>query len=107
MRAISPFLLGFFLAGCASSPPPPPPPYTPPTTNYGASSLLLKQGMTETQLLEILGPPREANLSTCGTAIGKPWQCKQVEFGYRFGGITVMMGEDASGAWRVNNWTVH
>src|SRR5690348_13626002 len=81
--ALATFILMVLLAptllGCASpsdtsyaaqSPSPPPADY------YGSKSLLLRIGMPESEIVELVGPPTKAEVSTCGQALGKPWTCK-------------------------------
>ena len=113
-------LLVFALGGCAQTPAPvsdpapspikyeTPPPIkeTPPPINYGKKSLLLKTGMTERQVTEILGQPDKAELSTCGQSLGRPWSCKSWGYGSFSRGMSIMFRHEGDG-WVINNWDVH
>jgi hypothetical protein len=57
--------------------------YAPPTPSFspGAASRLLKQDMTEEEVVRVLGEPTTTGLQTCGTALkSAPWQCKTMEY---------------------------
>jgi hypothetical protein len=85
------------------TPPPPPPP--PPPPNYNAKSLLLKIGMSEQEVTNVLGTPLKADVNTCGTKTDKPWTCKTWTYGNFSSGIRVTFGE-ATGEWLLNDWAV-
>src|SRR5580704_9838531 len=55
-------------------------PAVPPSVNYNSTSLLLKPGMTEKQVIDIAGQPTKSELSTCGQHLGKPWSCKSLVY---------------------------
>ena len=116
MRTLVAMLLVFAMVGCAQSPAPvsnpalaqSPAPVSnpaPPPINYGAKSLLLKTGMTEKQVTEILGQPSKAELSTCGQQLGRPWTCKSWGFGESGRGMSIRFRREGDG-WVINSWDV-
>ena len=79
---------------------------TRPPISYGAKSVALKPGMSEKQVIEVLGNPARADLLTCGQKAGTPWQCKLWEYGTFLSGISITFRDDRLGAWVVNSWEV-
>ena len=72
----------------------------------GHLGLLLKPGMTEQDVINVLGQPKQSNLETCGGATGHPWGCKIWIYGYPLGkGLRVYFHEGQPNTWLVDNWT--
>lgn len=74
---------------------------------YGQKSALLNPGMSESEVVNIVGyPPSKVELSTCGGATrGGPWSCKTYTFDNLFQTLTVTFAE-VRGRWLVNSWSV-
>jgi hypothetical protein len=73
------------------------------------ATLAMQVGMTEAQVEAVLdGPPKQADLSTCGTATAKPWTCKgwtYVRGGFaRWDHLRLLFSRDQDGTWRLNSW---
>jgi hypothetical protein len=77
--------------------------------NAGNASLRLKVGMTEFEAISAIGwQPSSAEMATCGSYLGKPWQCKTLRFGVEIGNtlhVLFQQGQDG-GAVIVNSWYV-
>jgi hypothetical protein len=82
-----------------------PPPPAAPAVNYGAKSLGMKSGMSESDVTTLMGTPVKADLRTCGSKTAAPWQCKIWTYGNYTAGMTVTFGL-VDGAWLVNDWSV-
>ena len=70
-------------------------------------SLLLKIGMSEREVTKLLGPPSQAEVSTCGGNTPRgPWTCRTVTYqnGQR-SDLRALFSEKA-GEWWLNSWTV-
>jgi hypothetical protein len=106
MHCGQPILLALLSVAMAGSTSPEPAPIQQPAINYPSLSLRLNPGMSEQQVINLLGQPKKSDLTTCGQDVGKPWQCKLWTYGFPFGnGLTVSFRqEDLTGGWVVNNW---
>jgi hypothetical protein len=71
--------------------------------DYGRLSLRLNPGMSEKDVIGLLGEPKLSDLQTCGAATPHPWQCKIWKFGYPVK-LGVIFGQNSTGAWVVNSW---
>ena len=76
--------------------------------DYGQKSALLNPGMSESEVVKIVGyPPSKVELRTCGGATREgPWSCKTYTFDNLFQTMTVRFAE-VRGRWLVNSWSVH
>ena len=73
--------------------------------DYGRLSLRLNPGMSEKDVIGLLGEPKQSDLQTCGGATPKPWQCKIWKYSYSIGrGLSVQFSQNSTGAWVVNSW---
>jgi hypothetical protein len=106
LRAVL-ILLGASLAlfGCSSTPAPdlnykPPP-------DVKASSLRLKERMTEEEVQHAIdAAPATVQLTTCGQDVGKPWQCKLWTYGGMFTHLIIVFQKSSDNQWRVISWRV-
>src|SRR5271156_1924134 len=96
------------LAGCAGSLPAPPPA----ARSYpdrGAQSDRLNVGMTEAEVVAILGEPAHKTLSTCGRTFRDPWSCRK--WNYNGGGagnnLEVRFRNMSDKDWTVNSWRTY
>ncbi len=84
-----------------------PPPSAKPVIDYNAKSLQMQKGMTEKQVIDLLGQPLKSQVRTCGAKLGpaEAWGCKS----WTYGALSDMhiIFSESSGDWRVNGWTVH
>lgn len=97
--------LALLLAGCGYPERQPEPRYVaPPPPNWAGLSGQLKPGMTEANVESLLGPASKTDLSTCGQALGQPWQCKTLHYGNSFNGISVILEQQPVVGWIVNGW---
>jgi hypothetical protein len=100
-------IIAVVLSACAAEPREP---LTPPAAPAPRAltpreqSLLLKLGMSEKEVIKLLGPPSKVEAGTCGGKTPKPWTCKTLTYGDAFG-LRAYFAEDA-GEWRLNNWSV-
>ena len=78
-----------------------------PPIDYGSKSLLLKPGMTEKQVTEILGQPNKAEVNTCGQRTAKPWSCKSLGYGNTFRGMSILLEPASVDVWVINSWHVY
>jgi hypothetical protein len=75
-------------------------------TDYGRLSLRLSPGMSEKDVIGLLGEPKKSDVSSCGGATSRPWQCKIWKYGEwpLSGGLAVYFGQNSTGAWVVSSW---
>jgi hypothetical protein len=98
---IAPGSTNSYVATLALAPVAPPPPAP---VDYQRQSLQLNWGMSEQNVIDVLGQPQQSALTTCGYRVGKQWQCKIWKYGV-FGDLAVFFRKDNStGAWLVNRW---
>jgi hypothetical protein len=81
----------------------------PPPVDYRRLSFRLTAGMSEQDVINLLGQARQSALTTCGQDVGKPWSCKMWVYGFGSGilgnGLLVnFRQDDSTGAWGVNGW---
>jgi hypothetical protein len=111
MRHILLLLFGCLLAACAPTQQAvaPSPTYQAapaPIFSAGQASLRLKVGMTESAAIAAIGwQPNSAEVSTCGSETGSPWQCKTLRFGYLGNQLSVIIDIESSPQ-VVNDWHV-
>jgi hypothetical protein len=87
------------LSGCAM-----PKTATPETQrDWGHLSLQLKRGMTEQDVINLLGEPAHSSLDTCGGATGRPWGCKVWVYGLQ--NLRIYFHESQPNTWLVDSWT--
>ena len=107
--------LAFTLGGCATpsgatrqtSNAAPIQTFNAPRFDAGVASRNIRVGMTEAQLTTAIGwPPNQVDMSTCGQAVGKPWQCKILTFGTMGNQLMVMMETTTNSNSVVNSWKV-
>jgi hypothetical protein len=74
---------------------------------YGQRSALLRKGMTEQEVVQIVGyQPNKVELQTCGQETREgPWSCKQYTYGNLYQNLRVTFAE-VRGRWVVNSWSV-
>lgn len=75
-------------------------------TDLGALSARLNQGMTEQQVIEVVGyPPGSVSVETCGADTKSPWTCKIYMYGpgYKYSSLVVLF-QQTSGQWVVSSW---
>jgi uncharacterized protein YceK len=102
--------LAVALVGCSSLRPYSNPPTVEPSyPDRRSQSLRLNPGMTEAEVIAILGEPSSATLNTCGQALGKPWACKLWPY---YGGNTgnslkVYFGNSDGKGWKVVSWDLN
>ena len=124
LRVLSTIALQLLMGACAEPPAPnyqAPAPnyqapiyYPPPTPTFSANaaSRLLKQGMTEEEVVRVLGAqPVRTGLETCGSKTREPWRCKKMHYrdspyGYGSLDLVILFEEDSKGVWFVTAWTV-
>ena len=81
-----------------------------PQHDYRRLTLQLKPGMTEREVTNLMGEPRQSALTGCGQNTGKPFQCKILSYGFGAGyvggnGIAVVFGQnETTGEWLVVGW---
>ena len=85
-----------------------PPPPAKPAIDYNAKSLQMQKGMTEKQVIDLLGQPLKSEVRTCGAKLApaEAWSCKSWTYGAPLGDMRIIFSE-SSGDWRVSGWTVH
>lgn len=69
----------------------------------------MQKGMTEKQVIDLLGEPSKAEVKTCGAGLGPggAWSCKLWSYGASSDGMNVLFSEE-NGEWLVNrSWAVH
>jgi hypothetical protein len=74
---------------------------------YGQRSALLRDGMTEEEVVQIFGyQPNKVDLTTCGQVTsGGAWSCKIYTYGNLYQNLRVTF-ERIRGRWVVNSWNV-
>ena len=89
------------------------PAWSPPTPK--ALSNMLEQGMAQSQVREVGGPPTSSSMGSCGGAYGRPWSCltwtydntlerSQTRAALKDAGILSVTFEKIRGQWVVNSW---
>lgn len=74
--------------------------------NVGALSRKLEVGMSEQQVLSVLGEPASVSVSTCGSETPSPWQCKTFKYEDSWVGLLIVYFQQADGGlWVVNSWS--
>jgi len=74
--------------------------------NWGAKSSLLDTGMTEEQIIKLVGSrPTKVEMEFCGPSTNT-WHCKIHTYGDLSHHLTVYFQRTSDGIWRVIRWTV-
>jgi hypothetical protein len=79
---------------------------TNPTVDYRSLSLRLKPGMSEKNVIDLLGQPSSSKLISCGQAVGRPWPCKMLVYGSDAATSLVILfrSADSPDTWVVSSW---
>lgn len=74
--------------------------------SLGELSKKLEVGMSEDQVLSVIGEPTSVAVSTCGSKTPDPWQCKKFEYedDWSDSSLIVYLQRAESGSWLVNSW---
>ena len=74
--------------------------------DYRTLSFRLKQGMSEQNVLELLGQPTSSKLTTCGQALGHPWPCKMLVYGSDASSslVILLQSPESADRWVVSSW---
>jgi hypothetical protein len=81
-------------------------PLTPRAPTLKEQSLLLKIGMSEQEVTNLLGSPSKVEVGQCGANTSRPWTCKTWTYGSApFYGLEAFFAEN-SGEWRLASWNV-
>jgi hypothetical protein len=88
--------------------PAPQPATASPPPDYRRLSHRLDPGMSEQEVTNLLGQPRQSVLTTCGQNVRNRWPCKIWSYGFPGllgNSLSVIFAEDHSaGPWVVNEW---
>jgi hypothetical protein len=81
-------------------------PLTPRAPTLKEQSLLLKTGMTEQEVTQLLGLPLKTEVGRCAENTPTPWRCKTWTYGSApFYAMQAFFRENA-GEWRLVSWNV-
>jgi hypothetical protein len=94
------------VSGCTATTPVTTGATTPTFVDYRSLSLRLKPGMSEQNVIDLLGQPMRSKLSSCGKALGRPWPCKMLVYGSDGGSSLVILfrSVDSTDTWVVSSW---
>jgi hypothetical protein len=93
-------------SGCTTATPISTQATTPSFVNYRSLSLRLKPGMSEENVIDLVGQPASSKLTTCGQTLGRPWPCKMLVYGSDAGNslFVFLQFADPEGKWVVTSW---
>jgi hypothetical protein len=77
------------------------------SVNFAAYGAVLKEGMTESEVVSAIGyRPSAVSLETCGAKTAHPWRCKIYEYGSLFTGeLRIYLSERGDDTWVVDSWS--
>ena len=74
-------------------------------TDYGKASARLSPGMTEQEVVAVVGSaPKSVSLEACGAKTGHLWQCKVYDYRREAMYLMVFFTQRSDGLWVVNSW---
>ena len=79
---------------------------TTPTVDYRSLSVRLKPGMSEQNVIDLMGQPTSSKLTNCGQAVGPSWPCKMLVYGSDSTNSLVILfrSADSTDNWVVSSW---
>src|SRR5437588_7797751 len=98
--------LCLLVSGCTAMSPGTTETTTPTFIDYRTLSLRLKPGMSEQNVIDLLGQPVSSKLTNCGQSLGRPWPCKMLVYGSDASNSLVILfrSTDSTGKWVISSW---
>jgi hypothetical protein len=98
--------LSLLVSGCTAMAPVTTEATAPTFVDYRGLSLRLKPGMSEQNVIDLLGEPTNSKLTNCGQAVGRPWPRKMLVYGSDASNSLVILfrSTDSTGKWVVSSW---